>query len=54
MDKDLQDIIKILSADLRILPASGGLLFAVSGGPDSTTLVDIIANNFPSIKKGCV
>ena len=51
MDKDLQDIIKILSADLRILPASGGLLFAVSGGPDSTTLVDIIANNFPSIKK---
>ncbi len=43
-------MIAILTAESRIFPESGGVLFAVSGGPDSIALLDIAINYFPSLK----
>ena len=51
MSKELQRIIDTLVAETRIFPDTGGLLFAVSGGPDSMVLVDVFANYCPEIKK---
>lgn len=51
MSKNLQYIVNLFSTENFMFPASGDLLFAVSGGPDSVVLVDIAADNFPSIRK---
>ncbi len=34
----------------RVIPGKNGILFAVSGGPDSVALVDLVANEMPEIK----
>jgi len=50
MNRILQNINKNLEIEKDFFPSCGELLFAVSGGPDSVALVDITADNFPSIK----
>lgn len=51
MSKKLQQIINTVASETRNLPDTGGILFAVSGGPDSVVLVDICANEIPELKK---
>ncbi|MCM8764594.1 MAG: tRNA lysidine(34) synthetase TilS [Candidatus Omnitrophica bacterium] len=51
MSKEIQQIIDRITSEIRVIPDDGGILFAVSGGPDSVALVDICASNFPDVKK---
>ena len=50
MSKDFQEIIQAMIDGTRVIPGKNGILFAVSGGPDSVALVDLVANEMPEIK----
>ncbi|HOK80547.1 MAG TPA: tRNA lysidine(34) synthetase TilS [bacterium] len=50
MSKDFQEIVKTLKDGIRVIPDESGILFAVSGGPDSVALLDIVVNEMPQIK----
>ncbi|MCM8821424.1 MAG: tRNA lysidine(34) synthetase TilS [Candidatus Omnitrophica bacterium] len=51
MNKEIQQIVDIASSEIRAIIDSGGILFAVSGGPDSVALVDVCANNISQAKE---
>ncbi|MGB9642043.1 MAG: tRNA lysidine(34) synthetase TilS [Candidatus Ratteibacteria bacterium] len=49
MGKEFQEIIKTLQDGIRAVVDKSGILFAVSGGPDSVALVDIVVNEMPQL-----
>ncbi|MCM8825102.1 MAG: tRNA lysidine(34) synthetase TilS [Candidatus Omnitrophica bacterium] len=51
MNKEIQQIVDIVSSEIRAIIDPEGILFAVSGGPDSVALVDICARHIPQIKE---